>query len=212
MRLEIERGTKRFGETTVFEDFSATFEWGCVTTLVGPSGSGKSTLLSILAGYQPLDVGRISFVDENGSRSHPDPNLISWVPQGANALSRRTALDNVMLAPLAAGLGLSTARIRATEALEAVSMTHRMGERAGLLSGGELQRLAIARALASGRPVIFADEPTANLDIENTRRVAQAITRPLQGQMVIIATHDPYLVSLAQRVVKMRPSESLANG
>lgn len=205
MRVVVRDATLSFGATPVFHDFSATFETGTVTALVGPSGSGKSSLLAAMAGYQPLDSGSIEFVsDTPPTRTSPSPSMIAWVPQGSNALGRRTVLDNVLIAPLGGGSDLAEARERALDAIETVGLIDRVHSPARKLSGGELQRLGLARALASGRSVIFADEPSANLDAANTERIAALFDGLSSHATIIVATHDPLLVEAAASAVHLR--------
>jgi ABC-type lipoprotein export system ATPase subunit len=187
-----------FGAFTVLDGFSATFEPGRVTALVGPSGSGKSSLLAAMAGYVPLASGTIQVeVGPGQAPGPPSAELVAWVPQGSNALARRTVLDNVLIASLSAGLPIGSAAAVATDALEQVGLQDRLTEQARRLSGGELQRVAIARALASQKPLILADEPSANLDARNTDEVASILNRLVSVATIIVATHDPILVAAA---------------
>lgn len=205
MQLELRGASKRFGERVVFEDLDADFPSGGVTALVGPSGSGKSTVLAVLAGFQSLDEGSVRMTSSDGVATVPEAGDIAWIPQGSNALGRRTVIDNVMIGALASGESLETAQGIARAALADVGLEELEVRRARQLSGGELQRVAVARAMASGRPMIFADEPTANLDRVSTQRVADAITAPSsKARIVILATHDPQLIDRADRVVDLR--------
>lgn len=203
MRLELSAATQRFGTTTVFEDVNATFPASTVTALIGPSGSGKSTILSVLAGLRRPTRGNAWWVDDDGGRRAPDAQAIAWVPQGANSLPRRSVLANVMIGPLATGQDRATALRAAAGALASVGLAHLANQRARTLSGGELQRVAVARALASGREVIFADEPTASLDRASAVKVAEAITAPRAGRLLVIATHDAELIDRAQHVIDL---------
>ncbi|WP_331272937.1 ATP-binding cassette domain-containing protein [Motilibacter deserti] len=190
---------------TVFSGFSAHFESGRVTALVGPSGSGKSSLLAAMSGHQPLASGTIELrAAPDGPPTAPSPQLVAWVPQGSNALGRRSVLDNVLIAALGAGLRLRAAETAATEALTMVGLADRLGQQARKLSGGELQRVALARALASGKELIFADEPSANLDAANTDRIAGILSRLSGRATIVVATHDPVLVAAAHAAVHMR--------
>lgn len=205
MHLELTGATKRFGTTTVFEHLDAIFPDSIVTALVGPSGSGKTTVLSVLAGFTPLDAGTVRLVTDDACHTNVDPSTVVWIPQGANAVARRTVIDNAMIGALAAGQDVVSARDAASGALTAVGLSGHEHKLARDLSGGELQRLATARALASGRRIIFADEPTANLDQASTDQVAEVIAVQRPGRLVILATHDPVLIEKAQRVVELRP-------
>ncbi|WP_136706949.1 ATP-binding cassette domain-containing protein [Agromyces sp. H66] len=204
MRVEIQDASKSFGDVLVFDGFSCTIEPGQVTALVGPSGSGKSTLLAAMAGFQRLDSGRVIYEHADGTTEPPSPQHVAWVPQGANALGARTAIDNVMLSALAAGAGLETARRAARDQLEKVGMTDRMDTLAKYLSGGELQRVGFARALAAKKPLIFADEPTSSLDAANTEHVAELLHTLRESATIVVATHDPRLVESARHVIQVR--------
>lgn len=204
MHIEVRAGTLRFGRRTVFESLDARFEDGRVTALTGPSGSGKSSLLAAMAGYLRLSEGTIVGVGPDGTELTVTPSMIAWVPQGANALSARTALENVMIGPLAQGAGPGAARERATRALAAVGLADLAGTPARQLSGGELQRVSFARALAADRPVIFADEPSSSLDARNTERIAELLHALRSRTTIVVATHDPLLVDAAEAEVDLR--------
>lgn len=209
MRIEVVDASISFGDRRVFDGFDARFEPGCVTALVGPSGSGKSSLLAAMGGYQKLTRGSIQLISETGS-APPTPSLVAWVPQGSNALKARTALDNVCITPLAEGRSLSEARTIAKAALAKVGLSAVEGQIARTLSGGELQRLAFARALAGRKPLMFADEPSASLDETNTRAIARLLADIDTTAIVIVATHDPVLIESADIVVSLRSSPAYA--
>lgn len=212
MRVSVTGAAIAFGDVTVFSGFTARFDEARVTALVGPSGSGKSSLLAAIAGYQPLAAGTITLhTDGEDPPTGPSPDAVAWVPQGSNALGRRTVLDNVLIASLAAGLPRDEAAEVAIDALAQVGLADRLDEQARRLSGGELQRVAVARALASGKELILADEPSANLDAANTNELAATLHRLVTRATVVVATHDPILVSAAHTAVHMRP-ETTAHG
>ncbi|KRC62314.1 hypothetical protein ASE14_00200 [Agromyces sp. Root81] len=204
MFVDVRGARKSFGDVVVLDNFSCTIEPGMVTALVGPSGSGKSTLLAAMAGFQQLDSGQITYRHADGSVEPPTPQRIAWVSQGANALGARTALDNVMLSALAAGAGLFAASRSAETQLEKVGLSDRMHTLAKHLSGGELQRVGFARALAAAKPLIFADEPTSSLDAANTDQVAELLHTLRETATIVVATHDPRLVETAHAVVHVR--------
>lgn len=198
----------RFGRTTVFFGLAAHFASARVTALVGPSGSGKSTLLAVISGYQTLSAGRVELRDGPDSPpSPPDPARVAWVPQGSNALGRRSVLDNAAIAPLSAGVPLDQAREEAARELEVVGLGALLHQQARRLSGGELQRLALARALASDKELILADEPSANLDAANTELIAQILERLTTRATIVVATHDPVLVAAAGAAIHLRRKE-----
>jgi ABC-type lipoprotein export system ATPase subunit len=208
MRLEVRGAELRFGRRVVFENLDATFEADRVTALIGPSGSGKSSLLAVMAGHLRLNAGEVFGVDADGTRHELTADLVAWVPQGMNALGARTALENVMIGPLAAGCGHDEARRRSLDALEAVGVAELSGKIARQLSGGELQRVSFARALASDKPLIFADEPSSSLDARNTARIAELLYHLRQQATIVVATHDPLLIEAAEAQVHLR-QESL---
>lgn len=200
MQVDVCDVSKAYGRTDVLEHLSLRILANRVTALTGPSGSGKSTLLSLIGGATAPDSGEI-LLDRT---LRPDPALVAWVPQGANALTHRTALDNAAIGALAAGHSLDDAHRRARDALELVGLSPLAGRVAKELSGGELQRVGFARALCADRALILADEPTANLDQRNTLRVAELLTRLGRRATVIVATHDPILVDAASEVIDLR--------
>lgn len=205
MQVDILDATVSFGARTVFTRFNAHFPAGEVTALVGPSGSGKSTLMAVISGYQALCKGRVELRSDDASApTLPRPSVVAWVPQGSNALGRRSVLDNVSIAALSAGYDLHTANLCARDALEIVGLATQSHQRARELSGGELQRVALARALASGKELILADEPSANLDAENTKILATILSDLTTRATIIVATHDPLLVTSTHSVVQMR--------
>lgn len=206
MRVEVDQVTLAFGQNIVFSDFSATFRPGKITALVGPSGSGKSTLLAAMGGFVKLRAGKIRLFEskEDSKALEVRPEFIGWIPQGANALGARTVTDNVLIGVLSAGLSLNKARAKAAEALDLVGMTHRRDALARTLSGGELQRVAFARALASQRPLILADEPTSSLDEVNTSNIVDLLHDLRANATVIVATHDPAVIGAVEEVVHLR--------
>lgn len=208
MQVTVRDASVRFGERVVFSQLDADFRSAHTTALVGPSGSGKSTLLSVIAGFRQLTDGSIDV--EGLPNGLPQPDSVAWIPQGANALGSRTALDNVLVAPLAFGATMVEATETALRWLERVRIAHLASSYAKELSGGELQRLALARALASNRPIILADEPSANLDQANTETVAEVFAELRSDATIIIATHDPVLVASADDVVHLRPTTAAA--
>lgn len=204
MRVEVRGLSIEYDGISVVSDFSATFPPHQVTALVGPSGSGKSSILATIMAHRHPSRGEIVVTDESGASVDRTSGLFAFVPQGANALPRRTALDNVLIGALGRGEGLEPARTIAADALEAVALGERAGVAACHLSGGELQRLALARALAMRRPILVADEPTANLDAASTQTVIRTVEQLDWPCTVIVATHDPDLEAVAVGSVRVR--------
>jgi len=210
MQIDVVDSRLSFDGRVIFDSFTASFPTGRVTALVGPSGSGKSSLLSAMAGFQKLDSGAIHWSPGDGSRTPPVPTSVSWIPQGSNAIGIRTALDNVLIGPLAEGKSLAQAVETSVSALWEVGLEHAAHRRARTLSGGELQRMCFARALASDKPLIFADEPSSSLDADNTERLAELIHALRARATIVVATHDPLLISAAEYQVHMRSGHPLA--
>lgn len=182
---------------------------GEVVLVDGPSGSGKTTLLLMLGALLEPTSGSV-VVDGDDIWAMPErrrPSLrarhFGFVFQDFNLLGALSAAENVTLAANLAGITGNEARKRAATALHRVGLSHRTGFRPDQLSGGEKQRVAVARALVNGPPVILADEPTANLDSANGRQVARLLhTLATDDQRaVIIVTHDNRLHDIADRVL-----------
>jgi ABC-type lipoprotein export system ATPase subunit len=176
--------------------------------LMGPSGSGKTTLLSILGLLTHPAKGELLLDGHAITSSRAAAGLrttqFSWVFQTANALLRRTALENAALQLLARGAQPGAAISTARAELARVGVGHLAGRPARLLSGGELQRVCIARALAAAPRWILADEPTGQLDHATTLEVGRALIeqRPI-GTAVIIATHDPEVAARCERTIRL---------
>lgn len=204
MQIDIERVTVAFGDRVVLDSFSATLPSHSVTAIVGPSGSGKSSLLAAIAGFLKPQDGRVRYRDAECDAIEPTPELIGWVSQGANALGRRSVIDNVAIGAMGAGTDLRESYRIAAVALERVGLTPRAQMLSRNLSGGELQRVGFARALASSRPIILADEPSSSLDSESTRSLAQLLQSLRATATIVVATHDPILMRAAAHVVELR--------
>ena len=179
--------------------------------VMGPSGSGKTTLLSILGGLLTPTDGRVllggeSLYDhDDQERAHLRLRRLGFVFQSFNLLSALTASENVEVPLRLAGAPAGEARERAAELLDRLGLGGRGGHRPRDLSGGEKQRVAIARALANRPDVVFADEPTANLDAETGHEVAQILCGLgcEEGRAVLIVSHDERLRDVASRVVRV---------
>jgi len=203
VHVTVADGSLRFGDRSVFQDVQARFDSGMVSAVVGASGSGKSSLLACIAGEMALTTGTIE-VARDGNNVPPDPTDVVWVPQGSNALGPRSAMDNVMIGPLAEGSSPEAAAQLAQDALHRVGLASAAHQRARTLSGGELQRLAFARALSTNRPIILADEPSASLDAQNTHALAGLLAELRPAGIIIVATHDPILIDSASCVLDLR--------
>ncbi len=183
---------------------------GEFVSIVGPSGSGKSTLLGIIAGLDNPTSGQVLIdgVDitsmSEGKLAKVRNNKIGMVFQAFNLIPTLTAQENVEV-PLYVGKHKGAPSARAKELLDLVGLSHRLGHRPNQLSGGEQQRVAIARSLATDPAFVIADEPTGNLDAKNGENILNLIAylREQTGKTFIIATHDPVVASHADRSIRL---------
>jgi putative ABC transport system ATP-binding protein len=195
----------------VLTNFSYSFEAPCFTILAGPSGSGKSTLLNILATLDRPDSGTYLFNEEEvnfgkeKTLTEMRKNNFGFVFQSFNLIPVLTALENVALPLTLFTYSRKEQTERACDVLERVGLKDKVNQKPGELSGGEQQRVAIARAIVTNPKIIFADEPTANLD----RRNAGNIIRLMQnlhtqtGMSFIIASHDANVIEAGKEVVSL---------
>lgn len=184
--------------------------------LVGPSGSGKTTLLMVMAGLEPVTTGSVTVAGERiDGRGEDDlarfrRDRIGIVFQSFHLIPTMTALENVAV-PLefrGARDALGIARAK----LESVGLGHRLSHYPGQLSGGEQQRTAIARVLASGARIILADEPTGNLDHDTGEEIIRLLfdLKSREGASLVLVTHDPALAARCDRVAEMRDGRIVA--
>ncbi len=177
--------------------------------VMGPSGSGKTTLISMLGGMLTPSSGRVILEGEDlyeqgdRQRAHRRLRSLGFMFQSFNLLSALTASENVEVPMRLAGMTRSESRQRAEELLEGLGLGKRADHRPRDLSGGEKQRVGIARALANQPEVVLADEPTANLDSRTGQEVADILHRlaAAEGRAVIVVSHDQRLLKIASRVV-----------
>ena len=179
--------------------------------IMGPSGSGKSTMMNVLGCLDTPDAGEYWLNGQEVSRLADDAlarvrnKEIGFVFQTFNLLPRATALHNVELPLIYAGLAARERRDRAVAALERVGLGNRMDHRPNELSGGQRQRVAIARALVNQPSILLADEPTGNLDSTTSADIMRVFGElHAMGQTVIMVTHEPDIAAFAERVVVLR--------
>ncbi|MBF6211186.1 ABC transporter ATP-binding protein [Nocardia puris] len=190
---------------------SLSFPVGEFTVIVGPSGSGKSTLLHLLGALDAPDSGSIRFgAEEVGDfdderRSEFRRHQVGFVFQFFNLLPTLSAWENVALPVLLDGGRLRRARPRALELLDLVGLSERADHRPAELSGGQMQRVAVARALIMDPPLILADEPTGNLDSASGTSILELLREITgRGNTVVMVTHDPAAERYCDRVVRVR--------
>ncbi len=206
-----EGATKIYGDgdttVTALDAVDVSFSTGELTAIMGPSGSGKSTLMHSLAGLDRLTSGRVMIGDTDLSQlSEKDltllrRNKIGFVFQAFNLIPTLTAEENITL-PL--DLGNTRHDVEwIDEVVRAVDLADRLGHKPNELSGGQQQRVAVARALASRPEVVFADEPTGNLDSQTGAGILDFMRRAVREyhQTIVMVTHDPVAASYADRVV-----------
>ena len=185
---------------------------GELVALVGPSGAGKSTLLQVSGLLETPDAGEVYIGGmpcgrlDDDARTRVRRSSIGFVYQLHHLLPELSALENVMLPQLIAGLDRAEAERRATELLAYLGLAERLSHRPAELSGGEQQRVAIARAVANAPRVLLADEPTGNLDSATGGEIVELLASFARecGQTVVIVTHDVQLATRAGRVIRMR--------
>jgi putative ABC transport system ATP-binding protein len=197
------------GPLTILEDITLEIASGEAVALVGPSGAGKTTLLALLAGLDRPTSGGVRLCGENletldeDGRAQVRGRNVGFVFQSFHLVPSLTALENVML-PLEL-MEEKNAGLRAREALDSVGLASRTGHYPRQLSGGEKQRVAIARAFVTGPAVLFADEPTGNLDAVSGDRISNLLfdMNSQSGTTLVLVTHDKELASRCDRVIQI---------
>lgn len=206
-------------KTDVLKSVDLDIQSGEFVAIMGPSGSGKSTLMHILGlldrptdGVYLLDGNRVDSLSEDQLADLRNRKL-GFVFQSFNLLARTSAMENVEL-PLIYNRDVSAGerKKRAKEALETLGLNHRLYALPNQLSGGEQQRIAIARALVGNPQIIFADEPTGNLDTKNSIEIMH-IFRELnnKGHTIILVTHEPDIAKFAHRVITLRDGAMISD-
>lgn len=204
--------TKSFGSLQVLKGIDLEIVQGEIVSIVGPSGAGKTTLLQIIGTLDRADSGKIIYSGVEISKLR-DKELaefrnknIGFVFQFHQLLPEFTALENVMIPALIAKKKTSDAEKSAKEILNFLGLTNRMGHKPSELSGGEKQRVAVARALVNKPTVILADEPSGSLDSHNKEELHQLFfdLRKEFNQTFVIVTHDEQLAQMTDRVIHMK--------
>ncbi len=203
---------KSFGTLEVLRGIDLQIERGEVVAITGASGAGKTTLLQILGTLDAPSSGTVTIDGTEVSRLSQKEmaafrnKKIGFVFQFHQLLPEFTAIENVMLPALIGGTSRSDAEKKAQELLEFLSLSHRAEHKPAELSGGEKQRAAIARALINNPSVIFADEPSGNLDSHNANELQSLFfsCRERYGQTFVIVTHDMHLAQTSDRIITMK--------
>ncbi len=204
--------TKSFGDLRVLKGIDIEVRDSEVISIVGASGAGKTTLLQILGTLDRPDSGTVYYKDSDISRLRGKQlasfrnNNIGFVFQFHQLLPEFTALENVCIPAYIAGKNKAEAESKATELLGFLNLTDRMDHKPSELSGGEQQRVAVARALINNPTVILADEPSGNLDSENKNELHKLFfkLRDSFGQTIIIVTHDRHLADMSDRILQIK--------
>ena len=206
-------------EVQALRGIDLTIEQGEMVAIMGPSGCGKTTLLNCLSGLDELDAGEVLIEGESlhkmgdRARTRYRARRMGFIFQTYNLLPVLSALENVELPLLVSGVAPKAARTQATAALEQVGLAERIHHKPAELSGGQRQRVTIARALANAPAIIWADEPTGNLDSKTATdilTIMQNLNRQ-QRQTFVIVTHDPEVGELCDRVIYMYDGQ-IVNG
>lgn len=210
--IDIKDVRKSFGDLNVLKGITLHIDKGEVVSIVGPSGAGKTTLLQIIGTLDKADSGEICIDGKEISKMSKKQlsdfrnTHIGFVFQFHQLLPEFTALENIMIPAYIAGKSHSEAKKRAMELLDFMGLTDRASHKPNELSGGEKQRVAVARALVNNPAVILADEPSGSLDSKNKSELHQLFfdLRDKFGQTFVIVTHDEELASITDRTIHLR--------
>ena len=210
--IEVQRICKSFGSLQVLKSIDLTIGKGEIVSIVGPSGAGKTTLLQIMGTLDKPDSGKVIF-DGKDVTKYSDRKLsdfrnknIGFVFQFHQLLPEFTALENTMIPALIGKKSKATAEKEAINILELMGLADRKHHKPAELSGGEKQRIAVARALINNPMIVFADEPSGSLDTENKSELHSLFfqLRDELNQTFVIVTHDRQLADLTDRTISMR--------
>ncbi len=202
---------KRYGTVEVLKGVDISIAKGEVVSIVGPSGSGKSTLLQILGTLDKPDAGEVLLHSQTITRLQGNAlalfrnKHIGFVFQFHHLLPEFSALENVCIPGWLGNKNKGSIKAKALELLNILGLSHRVENKPGQLSGGEQQRVAVARALINNPDIVFADEPTGNLDTSNAKELHQLFfdLRQQFQQTFLIVTHNEELAQLSDRVLQM---------
>jgi putative ABC transport system ATP-binding protein len=207
--------SKQYGNLEVVKNVSLSISAGEFACLVGKSGCGKTTLLSLLSGLERPTSGEVKLDGTDITKASEDElalfrrEKVGFIFQSFNLIPTLSAWENVALPLFPIRMAGEERRRRATELLEKMEMGHRMDHLPSALSGGEKQRVAIARALVNHPKVLFADEPTGNLDSSTGDAIMEILTKlhTEEGAAILMVTHEAELAKTAQRLIRMHDGE-----
>ena len=209
--IELNNITRSFGSLQVLKGISLNIDKGEVVSITGPSGAGKTTLLQIMGSLDKPDGGNVLYNGQDITRLNEKElssfrnRHIGFVFQFHQLLPEFTALENITIPMLIAGQGMRQANVRAKELLGLLGLADRADHKPSELSGGEKQRIAVARALANQPDVILADEPSGSLDTKNKKELHELFfkLREQLGQTFVIVTHDESLAAMTDRTIHL---------
>lgn len=209
--IELDNITRSFGSLQVLKGISLNINRGEVVSITGPSGAGKTTLLQIMGSLDKPDGGRVLYDEQDITRMSEKEisafrnRHIGFVFQFHQLLPEFTAQENITIPMLIGGQGMRQANARAKELLELLGLADRADHKPSELSGGEKQRIAVARALANQPDVILADEPSGSLDTKNKEELHKLFfsLRDQLGQTFVIVTHDESLAAMTDRTIRL---------
>jgi len=216
--IEFKSVTKRYGKSVVLDDVSFEIPKGEFVCMVGPSGAGKTTLINALLGAEPLSSGDVKVGDFNVTRASQSElqnyrRKVGVVFQDYKLLPRKTVFENIAFALEVCGYEKSTIQQKVVEVMQRTGLETLRNHYPRQLSGGEKQRVSIARALIHAPQLLIADEPTGNLDEENSRSVLDLLHKiNADGATVILATHDKSIVNaIKKRVIKLEHGKIISD-
>lgn len=209
--IELDNITRSFGTLQVLKGISLKVDRGEIVSITGPSGAGKTTLLQIMGSLDKPDSGSVIYNGQDITRMNEKEisafrnKHIGFVFQFHQLLPEFTALENITIPMLIGGSNMRQASSKAKELLELMGLADRAGHKPSELSGGEKQRIAVARALANQPDVILADEPSGSLDTKNKEELHKLFfnLRDQLGQTFVIVTHDESLAAMTDRTIHL---------
>lgn len=203
---------KSFGNVDVIKGIDLHIDKGEIVTIMGASGAGKTTLLQIIGTLEKADKGEVSINGQNIGKMNQKSlasfrnKNIGFVFQFHHLLPEFTAIENICIPAYIAGVSKKEATEKAMQLLDYLKLTERANHKPSMLSGGEQQRIAVARALINNPSVILADEPSGNLDSSNAKELHELFfkLREQTGQTFVIVTHNPDLAKMADRILTIK--------